>query len=40
MAEILESPFGNDPNDIDIIEYASDLVADLELMYLLRGTLV
>ena len=37
VAEILESPFGNDPNDIDLMSYATDLVADLELMHLLWG---
>ena len=33
VAEILESPFGNDPNDIDLIVYADDLVSDIEQMF-------
>lgn len=33
VAEILESPFGNDPNDIDLREYGEGLLQDLELMY-------
>lgn len=32
VAEILESPFGNDPNDINIKECGADLMNDLELM--------
>lgn len=32
VAEILESPFGNDPNDINIKECGADLMHDLELM--------
>ena len=30
VAEILQSPFGNDPNDIDLTEHGSGLVEDLQ----------
>lgn len=33
VAEILESPFGNDANDIDLEDYGLELMADLELIY-------
>lgn len=33
VAEILESPFGNDPNDIDLIVSADDLVNDVEMLF-------
>ena len=33
VAEILQSPFGNDPNDIDLTEAGSVLVDDLQLMF-------
>lgn len=33
VAEILESPFGNDPNDIDLVESADDLVNDVEMLF-------
>mmetsp|Transcript_74935 Transcript_74935/g.236858 ORF Transcript_74935/g.236858 Transcript_74935/m.236858 type:complete len:554 (-) Transcript_74935:98-1759(-) len=36
VAEILESPFGNDPNHIDLQIYGQDLLDDLELMYYSR----
>ena len=29
VAEILESPFGNDPNDIDLIDEAEALMNDI-----------
>lgn len=32
VAEILESPFGNDPNDLDIRAYGDPLMSDLELI--------
>eukprot|EP00928_Gymnodinium_smaydae_P033650 TRINITY_DN24044_c0_g1_i1.p1 TRINITY_DN24044_c0_g1~~TRINITY_DN24044_c0_g1_i1.p1 ORF type:complete len:401 (+),score=89.58 TRINITY_DN24044_c0_g1_i1:62-1264(+) len=32
VAEILESPFGDDPNDLDIRAYGEALMQDLELM--------
>ena len=33
VAEILESPFGNDPNDIDLIMSADDLINDVEMLF-------
>merc|ERR1712107_15564 len=33
VAEILESPFGDDPNDVDLKEYGYELMTDLELIY-------
>mmetsp|Transcript_17927 Transcript_17927/g.38155 ORF Transcript_17927/g.38155 Transcript_17927/m.38155 type:complete len:385 (-) Transcript_17927:62-1216(-) len=33
VAEILESPFGNDANDIDLKDHGQALMEDLELMY-------
>merc|ERR1719265_1835843 len=33
VAEILESPFGNDPNDIDLRDYGQNLLTDIELFY-------
>lgn len=33
VAEIMESPFGMDPNDIYLEEYREELVNDLELMF-------
>jgi len=33
VAEILESPFGCDPNDIDLASYGRDLMLDLEIVY-------
>lgn len=33
VAEILESPFGNDANDIDLEDYGLELMSDLELIY-------
>jgi len=33
VAEILQSPFGNDPNDIDLTEHGSGLVEDLQQMF-------
>lgn len=32
VAEILESPFGNDPNDLDLREYCDALMSDMELI--------
>lgn len=37
VAEILESPFGNDPNDIDLGAYGHALMDDLEVIYHSRG---
>jgi len=36
VAEILESPFGTDSNDIDLTQYGDALMADLEVMVLSR----
>lgn len=33
LAEILDSPFGTDPNDIDLGEETADLAQDLDLMW-------
>eukprot|EP00747_Dinoflagellata_sp_TGD_P188571 gnl/TRDRNA2_/TRDRNA2_4777_c0_seq1.p1 gnl/TRDRNA2_/TRDRNA2_4777_c0~~gnl/TRDRNA2_/TRDRNA2_4777_c0_seq1.p1 ORF type:complete len:146 (-),score=15.06 gnl/TRDRNA2_/TRDRNA2_4777_c0_seq1:17-397(-) len=33
VAEILENPFGNDPNSIELKKYGKALMHDLELMY-------
>jgi hypothetical protein len=33
VGEILESPFGNDPNDIDLILNADDLINDVEMLF-------
>lgn len=33
VAEILESPFGNDPNDIDLVTWGDDLINDVESMF-------
>jgi len=33
VAEILESPFGNDPNDIDLDAYGQALMDDLQIIY-------
>jgi len=33
VAEILESPFGNDPNDIHLRKYGVRLMRDLEMIY-------
>merc|ERR1712232_1052912 len=33
VAEVLESPFGNDPNDIHLRRYARRLMIDLNLIY-------
>lgn len=38
VAEILESPFGNDPNDIFLRGYGVKLMRDLEMMYNGRDT--
>eukprot|EP00929_Paragymnodinium_shiwhaense_P057747 TRINITY_DN28906_c0_g1_i1.p1 TRINITY_DN28906_c0_g1~~TRINITY_DN28906_c0_g1_i1.p1 ORF type:complete len:393 (+),score=37.94 TRINITY_DN28906_c0_g1_i1:103-1281(+) len=38
VAEILESPFGNNPNDIDLHDYGRSLLQDLELFYHSRDT--
>jgi len=38
VAEILESPFGNDPNDIFLRQYGIKLMSDLEMMYNGRDT--
>jgi len=38
VAEILESPFGNDPNDIEIRSYGDALMSDLELICRCRDT--
>jgi putative membrane protein len=38
VAEVLESPFGDDPNDIDLKSYGSNLVKDLELVYYARNS--
>eukprot|EP00929_Paragymnodinium_shiwhaense_P092016 TRINITY_DN51890_c0_g1_i1.p1 TRINITY_DN51890_c0_g1~~TRINITY_DN51890_c0_g1_i1.p1 ORF type:complete len:464 (+),score=83.69 TRINITY_DN51890_c0_g1_i1:112-1503(+) len=36
VAEILEAPFGQDANDIDLSHYGQALLADLELFYNMR----
>merc|ERR1712070_917781 len=36
-AEVLESPFGDDPNDIDLKSFGNNLVKDLELVYHARN---
>merc|ERR1719502_127491 len=36
VSEILESPFGKDPNDIDLSMYGKSLLADLQLFYNMR----
>lgn len=33
VGEILESPFGNDPNHLDLMENAQDLVNDVEMLF-------
>ena len=33
VGEILESPFGNDPNHLDLMEHAQDLVNDVEMLF-------
>jgi len=33
VAEIMESPFGTDPNDINLRSYGRDLMLDLEMLY-------
>lgn len=37
VSEILESPFGRDPNDIDLRQYGVNLVRDLEITYQSRA---
>ena len=32
VAEILESPLGNDPNDLDLRDYGETLLSDMELI--------